>query len=433
MGEVPPPAAAVLRALRLRDPDLSPIRDWQGALDFADRSGLSLFLPTLPFPEPARIRLDACLARNCERLRRLRILYRQIPAILDEAGIPFVFLKGLTQCRLSGIPPGRRVQYDIDLFTPPERAAQASAALSRLGFEPFREAEGRSSEHLPPLIRRTGWEFRGDYFDPEIPASVEIHFRLWDGAALFLGAPGPAGFFERRNRNMLAPADALGHAALHLLKHLLLGSVRPFHVYELARILHRQRANRALWSEWRRLHAPESRQLQTLSFRLAHEWFGCELPEAAEQDWSSLAPRTRAWFGEFAFSPLEPANKNELWLHSSLVPGVLDRARIVRRRLLPLRPPGPVDGVYLDKTRFDWRRRLLRFWRQSRFAAGRARHHVTAALRLAADGARWWWKSPRACGSEIAAAAPRTARAKSFAASMHRRVRPPQSLRHGRG
>jgi hypothetical protein len=323
---LPCPHAAVVGALHLRSPQFALAqaldeREWSLALDFADRSGLTLFLARDPMPETARRRVACSGERNRERLRRLRELYAEVTRRLQDARIPFVFLNGLTQCDLSGHAAECRAQYDIDLLTSVEPAREACAALHPLGFVPFYEAGGLSTDHLPPLIRKTGWQFRGDYFDPAIPTAVEVHFRLWDQRLLRLAAPGIERFWERRDSSArrLAPPDALGYSALHLLKHLLLGSVRPFHVYELACILERQRGNAALWREWRDWHAPQLRQIESVAFRLAHVWFGCELPRQAAEDWAALPPRTRAWFDEFSASPLQPANKNELWLHFSLL------------------------------------------------------------------------------------------------------------------
>ncbi|MDE3167707.1 MAG: nucleotidyltransferase family protein [Acidobacteriota bacterium] len=396
---LPRSKAAVLSALQLRTPELTPALalnepEWDDALDFADRSGLTLFLPTEAMPDAARSRIARSAERNRQRLHRLEQLYLEVSRQLQEADIPFAFLKGLAQCGLSGHAPEHRVQYDIDLLTLPDRASDACMALGSLGFVQFHRADGFAPDHLPPMIRRTGWQFRGDYFDCEIPTAVEVHFRLWAESTLRLRAPGVEQFWVRRHsiRHTLAPPDALGHSALHVLKHLLLGAMRPFHVYELACMLERNHEDGALWREWRADHDPQLRRLETIAFGLAREWFGCRFPREAEEDWDALPLRARTWFDEFAAGPLQPSNKNELWLHCTLLATVRDRASVIRLRLLPVRLPAPVDGVYLTDQQLSWRRRLLSSLRQARFVAGRIGHHARAMLRLAGSGARWWWK-----------------------------------------
>ncbi len=62
-----------------------------------------------------------------------------------------------------------------------------------------------------------------------------------------------------------------------------------------------------------------------------------------------LPPRTLRWFDTFAFSPLnawERPNKDELFLHLSLVSGFRDRASIIRRRLVPIRFQTPLIDAH---------------------------------------------------------------------------------------
>ena len=52
------------------------------------------------------------------------------------------------------------------------------------------------TDHLPVLIRRTGWEWRGDFFDPDIPMGVELHFQFWNPRLERLPAPDTDRFDE---------------------------------------------------------------------------------------------------------------------------------------------------------------------------------------------------------------------------------------------
>ena len=54
---------------------------------------------------------------------------------------------------------------------------------------------------------------------------------------------------------VLSPPDAVAYAALHLLKHVLHGDTKPFHVYEIASFLHRHAEDEAFWRQWRGLHS----------------------------------------------------------------------------------------------------------------------------------------------------------------------------------
>lgn len=400
--------AAVLAALHLTDPRPEPAesldrKGWDGALAFADRAGLTLILSealSQDLPDWVQGRVAQDLIQNRARTQRIAELRGEVAARLTDAAIRFVALKGVTHCPMSGLLPERRVQYDLDFWTLREQGRDAVEALRPLGFESFEAMEQFPADHLPPLIRKTGWQFRGDYFDPEIPTAIEVHFRLWNEPATELTAPGLEAFWERRTKctlggvtlPVLAPVDSLGFAALHLLKHLLFGSVRPFHVYELARMLERQSGDEGFWRVWQELHPPALRRLESLSFFLAQRWFGCVLVEPVEEEYLRFSPATRAWFESFALSPANGANKNEIWLHCSLLESKRRRWKIARRKLIPERLPPPVDGVYLPQSALTWRRRVLRAIRQSRFVMNRCRHHLVATLRLAGSGARWWWR-----------------------------------------
>src|SRR6266545_2437176 len=97
------------------------------------------------------------------------------------------------------------------------------------------------------MILKTGWEWKGDYFDTEIPLSLDLHFRLWDAETERFLAPGVEEFWDRRTAPVLHRADALGCTALHLLRHLLRSNLRVYHVYELAYFLETHAADDAFW------------------------------------------------------------------------------------------------------------------------------------------------------------------------------------------
>ncbi len=352
-------------------------------------------------PGWVRARTDEDFAKNQRRLESTERSYRQIAACLEAAGVEFLALKGLTQCPAFGCEAAHRVQYDIDLYIPGQAVFRARDALRDLGLEPIAGMDGFPTDHLPVMIRKTGWEWRGDFFDPEIPDAVELHFQFWNEGLDRLPAPGVNDFWARREFRTVAGvrlaclrrSDAVAYSSLHLLKHLLRGSVKPFHVLELARFLHLHAEDFALWQEWNESHSVEVRRLQAVSFGLAERWFGCELPPPARAQIAALPAPAHAWFQQFAYSPAAApfqANKDELWLHLALLETLPDRIAVLRRRLFPGRLPGPVDAVHIPEDRMTPWRRLRRRLRYTAYVAGRVRHHASALPRTALTGARWW-------------------------------------------
>jgi MFS family permease len=398
-------AAAALASLHLSEPRTDLLarlsdREARETLAYCDRSQLTLAVRNAaPDFQPAEMTERA--EKNRVRLQVVQSLYQWLRNLLmaPEKGDPleFVVLKGITQCALSGIRLEDRAQYDVDLYLPRPAAEAASSRLVDAGYIPMEGMEAFPTDHLPALVKRGDWEFRGDLFDTAMPLAIELHFQFWNPGLERLPAPGVEDFWNRRvirlvgddELPVLAPPDAFAYAALHLLKHVLRGNTRPFHVYELARCLHHQATNGALWQEWQQLHAPQMRGLQAVVFRLAECWFGCDMAPEVREEIDRLPELTRTWFDEFAASPATNPflpNKDELWLHLSLLDSVPDRLSVARRRLVPGNLPPPVSSA---RSRGTMRARV----EYARHFSSRFRHHTISLFTTLASGLRWWWRT----------------------------------------
>jgi len=396
---LPAGPAAALAALHLSAPRAELLiglgeRDAREALAFADRSQISLALRgAAPNFLPAELSLRA--EKNRARTGIVLGLYGWIGEVLHD--LDFAALKGVSQCALSGMRLEDRAQYDIDIYLPRGSAEIACRRLIAEGYQPMEGMESFPTDHLPALIKRNQWEFRGDLFDPEMPYAIEIHFQFWNPGLERLAAPGVEEFWERRTKRrvgdidlpVLASPDAIGYAALHLLKHVLRGNTRPFHVYELARCLHEQASNRALWDEWVSLHAPATRRLQAIVFELARVWFGCDLAPNARDEIERLPASAHTWFAHFAASPATSRfhpNKHEMWLHLGLLESARDRLAVASRRLVPRNLPPPVAPPH---ARGSLRGRVL----NARYFLERLRHHAISLFTTLGSGAWWWWRT----------------------------------------
>ena len=348
--------------------------DWKAALYYLDRNQMALLARHClgdALPEAVRQRLDRDYAINRERHRRIQEIYAEVSHIFAARGLRWTMLKGLAGVEDYYADPASRVQYDLDLYCP-ELPEEAQAALIDAGFRAA-AGESASTDHLPPVSRESGWKWRGDFFDPEIPIAIEVHFRLWDEDTERFGVPGLEHFWERRSGDLFHPADALGYKALHLLRHLLRGEFRAAHLYEIAWFLDRHAGDRAFWTTWRALHAPELRRLETIAFELAHRWFEPRMPGELEP----LSAGIRGWLRDSWDAPLRShfqPNKDELWLHLQLVTGARDQVRILRRRLLPGTLPRTPLGSRSE---------------QLRYLAGRAAFHFRSLLSAIASAQKY--------------------------------------------
>lgn len=394
----------ILRSLSFSQPQPELLRaigdsEWRRLLGLTDRSQLTLPLGArcLEYlPKPVGSRIQANLSNNAIRQGRIVETYENVASILARRGIEFLVLKGFSHYPLYCADLRHRPQYDLDLYCPPERIQDAYAAIQELGYEPFGHTGRSAIDHLPPLILKTGWRAKDDYYDPDIPITIEVHFRFWDEGTERFGVSGVDRFWERRQWRQhgslgfhaLHPADAFSYATWHLLRHLLRGDTRAYHVYELAHFLGRTATDDAFWRDWR--DSRPSPLPEVIACRLAVEWFGCPVNPVVREFIGALPPDVERWFEMFGFSPLEALerpNKDELFLHLCLVKSTEDRLMITRRRLFPRRANPYIADVHVAKP--DARLRLKRRAVGAAFVIKRAARHAGALFPVVWNGLRW--------------------------------------------
>lgn len=379
--------------------------EWKSLLAFTDHSAIALILAADcrdNLPAWVRERLDGAIARNTERLARLRFELAGISGRLEAQRIPFALLKGFSLGPEYTLDLRLRMHYDIDLFVPTESVDNAYRAILSLGYEPMEGNDHLPADHLPTLTRKTGWQWRGDPFDPEIPPSVELHFQFWDEEADRLPAPGVEEFWPRRvdedGLAMLHPADKLAYSTLHLLRHLFRASARVNHVYEIARFLETQVENPAFWTTWRKLHPEPLRRLEAVVFRLAAAWFGCRCSAEAAEEMDRLPGDVPLWFEKYAASPVEALfhpNKHELWLHLALLDSARDRRKVLIRKIFPLTLPPAGGDVFVPADEITFRMRWKHRIRYTvRFLSRTAYHARTLPVTLW-HGLLWKWRASR--------------------------------------
>jgi len=352
-------------------------------------------------PDWVRSRIDRNIAASAEHWQRVKSAYSEAATAFQASGLECVVLKGFSHCPLFADDPRRRWQGDIDLLFSEDQLLAARDAALQLGYEPITPFDRHPINHLPTLVRKTGWEWRGKYFDPDIPVSLELHFQFWDADTERFSPAGLEKFWERRETRdvdqlrfvSFHPADVAANAALHMLWHLLRGSLRPFHVYELGWFLHSRADDTEFWEAWAQLHDESLRRLQAICFAIAQRWFDCRVPLVVAEEIEHLPPEVARWLSMYVWSPLigffHP-NKDELWLHWNLLNSTRDRVAVLRRRLLPERLPGPIGAVHIPKEKLTWRIQLKSRWRYATYAIARARHHLRALPSVAASAVRWF-------------------------------------------
>ncbi|MEP6963557.1 MAG: nucleotidyltransferase family protein, partial [Acidobacteriota bacterium] len=198
---------------------------WRELLVVADRTLSTPLLRDAPgLPAWFRDGVEQRIAKNVRRRARLIETYCDASDALRAAGIELVLLKGFTHEADAGWDPALRVQCDIDLLCEAATLPAAERALYAGGFQ-FHQGSELSDNHGLPLLKPHQWQWNGDYFDPDLPVSVELHHTLWDFERDRISTPGVEDFWNRREiltvTDMRVPAfqdaDRLATAALHLL------------------------------------------------------------------------------------------------------------------------------------------------------------------------------------------------------------------------
>ena len=404
---IPIHAQAVFDALHFAEPCFDRLRgltdeESRKLIDFCDRTQLAIpFALRCLDRSPAGVadRFNQKLVNNAERWQRTKLVHREASDAFEAAGLEFVTLKGFTHAPGFVGDPRHRAQYDLDLLFPREKIFAAFEVALGLGYEPFDGGGQKPVDHLPTLIRKTGWEWRGDYFDPELPLALELHFRLWNTGAEGFAVPGLENFWERRERwtvedmefTSLAGIDLPGYASAHALRHLLRGDSKPSHIYEIASFVEHNHDS-SFWRTWRELHDEPLRRVEAICFALAREWFGCRLHTIPQEEIARLPKPVRAWLDKYAQAPvvnLFRPTKDELWLHLSLLDPGTSRLAMLRRRLMPLQLSGPVEAAHLPDRAVGWRVRLRRARCYLQFLFARTWHHARALVPTLWSGVAW--------------------------------------------
>ncbi len=412
MSKIPRKVSVALGALKFSGARREQLRalsdsEWTDLLSFCDLTHLTIPLSRAcgeHLPGWVRSRIDANVADNTRRFERIKEVYAEFANALRDAGAEHLVMKGFALSPGFVEDPRFRLQSDIDVYCPPESIFRARDALAMIGYEPVRGVDFTLADHLPTMVLNTPWKWHGNYYDPDIPVSFELHFRFWNESLLGFGPRGLDQFWSRRvDRRLdnigfpaLGDVDNLGYTALNLTRSLLRDGASAHQAYELAWFLHTNAENEPFWKRWRQSHDDSLRRLEAISFRLAFHCFACRLPEEVEQEIDRLPIEVKAWceeFGEFALTaPLQP-NKLGLWLELSVLESSADKRSLLRKKLLPTRVP-EIERDDLPDTSGDQQTGRRSPPREHAEYLGRVisrvAHRAPSALW---HGTRWWWST----------------------------------------
>jgi hypothetical protein len=339
--------------------------EWGALLQLCDKAQLTLLFRHKArrfVPKWVETRLDKNHLGNAARFERVQEAVAEIERCFLSQSIDFVLLKGFANSHYFIPDPKLRAQGDIDIWCLPESVDRARDALLQIGYRPFGKS---TSRHLDPMIRETSWEWHGDYFAPDLPIPVDLHYQLWDQERE--GIPGliEKELWQRRANGVLDLADTLAFAAIHTLMHLLHGDLRLMRAWEIASFLHQSSRNDEFWERWRSLYSADARKVQIIVFVLCGKWFGCSVAALINEEATALPSDIKLWIERYGISPVEALfapNKNELWLNLCLVRRLSDKISVLFRRLFPIHAAALKDATAERQPKFWLRRAAHHMW-----------------------------------------------------------------------
>lgn len=362
--------------------------DWKANLVWLDTSGLALYLLDRLtqlrcewiLPSAILERLQQNLRDNRRKNAASRTEAEAINHGLQQAGVLFAHLKGITLTPAAVPDPALRVQLDLDLLVHEADAAAAAAVLESLGY-------------TRACISGDTWEFKAggdripslnDLYKPKTQRAAELHLASRDGLlARVVQRP-----FGNTVMPALSPVDLYLQQALHLFKHLCSSFTRAAWLLEYRQHMLTHREDASFWPILQALAAQEPKAEMALGAvsLLVREVFGDPLPAYLDGLVThALSAPVRLWvqrYGRAALLADFPGTKLYLLLQAELESSPVPP----RRSLLPLALP---PRITLGSPHEGLRSKLRRSKIQASYILLRLRFHGVEGTRYCMESLRF--------------------------------------------
>jgi hypothetical protein len=340
---------------------------WRQALAFADTAGLTLFLRANLQQRGDFQRLLRSIQQGLERrfqdnVARTQAVCQELiefNRLLQAQNIRYLNLKG--QALYPDFVDRRenRLQYDHDFLINTQDLQKSYDLFLNLGYSPLPSSSRLAVGHLPTLVRKTDWKWKGNLFDPSIPRGVELHFQLWDSDFDRI----PIRTLENVWRNSesisfqsvflpaLSRQHTLLYCVLHSFRHLLRNDLRLSHLYEIGYFLHRGCEISSFWPGFLKsiLSCSNSCRAAATLFELARRTFGPQPEPMVRQFISEHLSRAAAlWIEKYGVQEsihCYRGSKSALFLHLDFVEGMVGKGVVMGRKLIPRHLPLSSFGV----------------------------------------------------------------------------------------
>ncbi len=375
---------------------------WEQVLAFADTAGLTLSLMDRlkhrgTFNELALSIQQGFTQRFHDNVGRTKIIARELVEfnrMLQSGDVRYLNLKGQVLCPDFVERPEYRLQYDHDFLVCSEDLHKTYALFVDLGFSPLPSSRRLAVGHLPTLVRKTGWTWQGNLFDPQIPLAVELHFQLWEAEFDKIPVCTLDNVWENSQSTrflslsipVLSREHTLLYCVLHAFRHLLRNDLRLSHLYEIGYFLHCHSGQRNFWRRFLKdiARCSNSCKATALIFDLACQLFHPRRATAVGQFVAEhLSPAAAAWIEKYGVREsiyCYRRSKSSIFLHLDFVEGGVAKSRVVATKLIPRHPPLSSFGIHTPEDGQGAKFRSLKLLHDSNHFVHRILFHAQALV-----------------------------------------------------
>ena len=388
--------------------------DWQRWLELIDAAALTLHLLARlkerndfeRLPISIRHRMEQTLHDNRVRLSQISEEFLKFNRLLQSEGISYLNLKGLLLYPDFVDCLEHRVQYDHDFLVAKKDLHRALQIFTDLGYTPLEPSGRMVIDHLPTLVKKTDWTWKGNLYDSDIPRAIELHFRLWSPDFDLISISSLDWIWEESAQNdfqgfsvpSLSREHSLLYLLLHSFRHLLRSDLRLSHLYELSYFLHRFSQDRGFWDNFLLAASgcPQTLKAAALMFGLARHCFGGTLaPSLQTMIDGHLSPACDLWirrYGRGEAIHCYRRSKNAIFLHLDFVKSYASRWILIWRKLIPRHLPLASYGVQTPPQRQNLRFRLRQRFYYFQQLLERLTFHLSSLVELSIQFPIWHFR-----------------------------------------
>ena len=381
--------------------------DWEHALEWLDRSGVSLWfwdrLKELgardAVPPEIAARLERNFVDHTSRVASMAEEFDFINRLIAKSGVEYAVLKGFALTP-DYTPDARlRIAYDYDYLLPAESMERIAQAFRKAGYIQRHERVDHPVVYLHCSHTLRMPSRRDDLYSAALPRAVELHTRLWEPETLKIPLPLPVDFLARKRLRTwqglrfysLAEEDELIFQVLHAFRHILECWCRLYSFLEIAYFLEHRRADSVFWKRFieRIRVSPPLAEMAGVVFSLAGGMFGTAVPDIIDADLiRTLRYPLHHWVHRYGYASALANfadNKYSLLLYREFVPDDNAWREIRRRRLFPLHRPARAAQASTSKLSA----RMAAGWKQGSYVVRRLLHHSIAAAQYTWESFQW--------------------------------------------